>query len=249
MRDKSVKYLNWQNPHSFLDLSVLLNALAESFRHPSEAPLQLPVAPGDALEPDFLSALCAGAAGALATHALAREDAQEVALLGATETGKWHLRCLAELRVVDHVTVFDSSPFKVGRFAAGLARDLSARIVPVDTLAEALYDADIVVAGVDTPLVAEMLNDGVHVSIVGAEGLAFGTGLLEHARIVCDDRSAFSAVEEVDVAAELGEILRSAKPARTSSDELTVYTGVGSSWQDFVVAQEVYRQMLESRGF
>jgi ornithine cyclodeaminase/alanine dehydrogenase-like protein (mu-crystallin family) len=211
------------------------------------------------LESSYITAVRTGVASALAAHTLARQDAKTVAVLGAGMQGRWQLRALTKLRFVKQVLVFDSSPFVAGKFVAEMARELDAKLVPVNTLAEALIDADIILSATwsRSPfLYSGMVNEGTHISTLGADEVGkaeLSADLLEQSLVICDDRDLAVSQGVVgnvgliaeNIHAELGEVLSGHKHGRQSADDITVFASVGLAWQDLVVAWQVYQKALE----
>jgi ornithine cyclodeaminase len=70
---------------------------------------------------------------------------------------------------------------------------------------------------------------------------------------ICDDRALaakLGALRGVGlgpdaVAAELGDVFAGRHPGRTSSEQLTVYGGVGLAFQDAVAAWQVYEKAID----
>jgi ornithine cyclodeaminase/alanine dehydrogenase-like protein (mu-crystallin family) len=211
------------------------------------------------LESGYITAVCTGLASALAAHTLARQDAKTVAVIGAGAQGRWQLRALARLRFVKQVLVFDNSPFVAGKFVAEMARELEAKIVSVNTLAEALIDADIILSATWSRLPFlhfGLVNEGVHISTLGADepGKAeISAELLEQSLVVCDDRdlaSSQGALGNVgltinDIHAEFGEVLTGHKHGRQNDDDITVFASVGLAWQDLAAVWQVYVKAKE----
>jgi ornithine cyclodeaminase/alanine dehydrogenase-like protein (mu-crystallin family) len=211
------------------------------------------------LESSYLTAVRTGVASALAAHTLARQDARTVAVIGAGTQGRWQLRVLEKLRFVKQVLVFDNSPFVAGKFVAELAREMDAKLVPVNTLAEALIDADIILSATwsRSPfLYSGMINEGAHISTLGADEMGkaeLSADLLAQSLVVCDDRDlavSQGAVGNVNLTAEhihaeFGEVLSGHKHRRQSDDDITVFASVGLAWQDLAAAWQVYQKALE----
>jgi ornithine cyclodeaminase/alanine dehydrogenase-like protein (mu-crystallin family) len=211
------------------------------------------------LESSYLTAVRTGLASSLAAHTLARPDAKTVAVIGAGAQGRWQLRALAKLRFIKQVLVFDNVPFVAGKFVAELARELDAKIVSVNTLAEALIDAEIILSATwsCTPFLHDgMVNEGVHISTLGADEVGkaeVSADLLERSLVVCDDRDlavSRGAIGNVglkaeSIHAELGEIFAGEKRGRQNEDDITVFASVGLAWQDLIAAWQVYQAALE----
>lgn len=211
------------------------------------------------LESSYITAVRTGVASALAAHTLARQDAETVAVIGAGVQGRWQLRALAKLRFIKQVLIFDNSPFVTGKFVAEMARELDAKLVPVNSLAEALIDADIILSATwsRSPfLYSGMVNEGTHISTLGAEepGKAeVSADLLGQSLVVCDDRDlavSQGAIGNVglrseNIHAEFGEVLSGHKHGRQGDDDITVFASVGLAWQDLGAAWQVYQTAVE----
>ena len=97
------------------------------------------------LDSGHLTVLRTAAAGAVAADVLARKDAGHVALIGAGVQNAWQLELLTYVRDLHTVTVYDTAPLKTGPFVRRLAAKTDAKLIPADSLTEAVADADIVV--------------------------------------------------------------------------------------------------------
>ena len=211
------------------------------------------------LESGYLTALRTAAAGAVAADALARQDAAHVALVGAGVQNAWQLELLALVRHLRSVTVYDTAPLRTGPFVRRLADKTDAKLIPANSLTEAVADADIVVCATwakDPFLYPEFLRLGAHVTTLGADepGKAeVSADLILASRFFCDDRElavVSGAVGNVGlggeaITGELGEVLSGRIPGRLG-DEMTVYGGVGLPWLDLAAAWAVYQAALEA---
>lgn len=209
------------------------------------------------MDSGHLTALRTAAAGAVAADVLAREDAANVALIGAGVQNALQLPLLGLVRNLRTVTVFDTAPLVTGPFVRRLAAQTEAKLVPADSLAEAVADADIVVAATwarEPFLYPDLLRAGAHVTTLGADepGKAEASAdLVASSRFFCDDAGlALStgavgnvSLTEEAVTGELGDVLGGRVQGRLG-DELTVYAGVGLAWMDLVAAWAVYRAAL-----
>ena len=211
------------------------------------------------LESGHLTALRTAAAGAVAADVLARKDSSHVALIGAGVQNAWQLELLTYVRHLRTVTVYDTAPLKTGPFVRRLAEKTDAKLVPADSLTEAVADADIVVTATwarDPFLYPEFLRAGAHVTTLGADeaGKAeVSAELVSASRFFCDDKKlAVSSgtigsigLDDGAITGELGEVLSGRVPGRLGN-ELTVYGGVGLAWMDLAAAWTVYQRALEA---
>lgn len=213
------------------------------------------------LESTLITAVRTGLAGAIAADALARPDAATVAVVGAGVQGAVQLETLALVRALRQVTVFDTHPGRAGTFARREGARLGVAVRPVETLADAVSGADMVVTATwaRAPfLFPGMVGPGAHVTTLGPDQpgkCELDAALIRDALFVCDDRALAVEMGAIGGAglgadaihAELGEVLAGARPGRTAPEQITVFGSVGLAFQDLVVAWHVYRE-ARSRG-
>lgn len=211
------------------------------------------------LDSGHLSTVSMGVLGALAADVLARPDSSRVAILGAGAQGGVQLKCLRLVRTLTHVRVFDAEPANAAIFADRMYSELSLPMRMADSVAEAVSDADIVIAATTSSrpfLFERMVRPGSHVTTIGVDepGRAeLSPDLLERATFFCDHRGlavssgAIGAAGLTDKAihAELGEVLAGTKRGRTSPDQITVFGAVGVAFADLAAAWQVYQSALE----
>jgi ornithine cyclodeaminase len=210
-----------------------------------------------------ITAIRTAAVSAVATRALAREDARELAILGAGAQGRSHLDALAAVRPFERARVWS----RTADHARALAADANAPF-PVEvaaSAAEAIRGADVVVTATasPTPVVErDWLTEGVHINAVGAclpTTRELDTATMADASLFVDRRE--SALNEAGdyvlaaeegaigpdhVRAELGEVLVGAVTGRTSASELTVFESLGLAVEDLAAAEFLYRRARES---
>jgi ornithine cyclodeaminase len=206
------------------------------------------------MDSTHLTAVRTGLAGALAADALARPDADTVAVVGAGVQGMHQLHSLAALRPIRRAWVYDVVPERAAAFARSMADELGAPVDAATSVEAALRDAGIVLAATwarEPFILPGMLAQGAHITTLGPDepGKAeVSADVIRAALFVCDDRQL--AVEmgalggvglDLDaVGAELGDVLAGTHPGRTSPHQVTVYGGVGLPFQDAVAAWAVY---------
>ena len=205
-------------------------------------------------ESTFLTALRTGCSGALGADALARPGAARVAIIGAGAQGVSQLECLAAVRQIDHVTVFDSVMKRAASFAEREGTRLGLSIAVKTSVGEAVADADIVVTATwarEPFLFSSMIQPGTHITTLGPDqpGKAeVDADLIRRSIFVADDRSlalSMGAIGGVGLGleaihADLGEVLTGQKTGRTSTEDITVFGAVGLPFQDLAAAWPVY---------
>jgi alanine dehydrogenase len=207
------------------------------------------------LDARAVTALRTGAAAAVATQELAREDSRTVGLVGCGLHGAWVGRCMDEAEYGPGVC-FDPDPEAAGSVAAELGWE-------VGDLTEALA-CDVVCTvtpGFEPVLRADSLQPGQHVNALGADGAgkaeatveAIGRVLAE-GRLFCDEWNqaahggeltqavAAGVISREDVT-ELGAVCAGLSPGRASAEELTLFDSTGLAIQDLAVALGVLESL------
>ena len=195
------------------------------------------------------------AVSGVATRALAREDARELAILGAGVQARSHLEAMRCVRDFERVRIYSPT----AEHARSLAEEGGAEAAT--SAEEAVREADVVVtatSSLEPVLSREWLQPGVHVNAIGGRpplmreldsqtiaDSAFFVDRRESAESEAGDYR--SAVEEGAIApdhirAELGEVLIGARPGRSSREELTVFRSLGLAIEDLAAADHVVRR-------
>jgi ornithine cyclodeaminase len=206
-------------------------------------------APLAAVDAGELTAIRTAAASAVATQALAREDAADLAVLGTGEQARRHVGAIRAVRRVRRVTIWGRDRAR----AEALAAELGAVTAP--SVHEAVAHADIIctVTASDEPILAAGdVPAGAHVNAVGSSRAGpaeIANDLVVRARFFADHRAgvlsqaaeflrakAAGLVDDAHVLGEIGEVLAGTLPGRTTADEVTLYKSLGSIVQDLTCA-------------
>jgi ornithine cyclodeaminase/alanine dehydrogenase-like protein (mu-crystallin family) len=207
-----------------------------------------------------ITAIRTAAASAVATRALARADAGDLAILGAGIQAASHLEAMALARPLRRVRVWSRS----GEHARELARRASeGHGIEVESMASAeaaVEGADLVcttTSAREPVLRGAWLAPGAHVNAVGAclpVTRELDTEAVRRARFYVDTRDgafheagdfliprAEGAVGDDHVVGEIGEVLVGTAPGRTSPGEVTVFESLGIGIYDLAAAWVVWR--------
>jgi len=209
------------------------------------------------------------AVSAVATRALAREDASELAIIGAGVQARSHLEAIACVRPIKRVRIAARTFESARRFAGSagiLARNASPPIIEaVESSEAAVRNADIIVTATTsfTPVVQrEWILPGAHINAVGTysfKARELDTATMRDATLIVDRResalneagdyviaAAESAFGPEHIRAELGEVLIGNHPGRSTPDEITVFKSLGLAIEDLASAAHVYEKARES---
>jgi ornithine cyclodeaminase/alanine dehydrogenase-like protein (mu-crystallin family) len=222
----------------------------------------VPLAVMDAAE---LTAIRTAGASAVATRALARQEASHLAILGTGDQAVTHLEAISNVRKLQTVHVWGRSSEKAERLAEEQGSKLSLRIEVSKTAEEAVRGADIVctvTASHEPVLSGAWLQPGAHVNLVGSSRLTSREAddeVVSRSRFFVDSRTSARAeagelrhamdagrVSDRHVLGEIGEVLGGGVVGRTSDSDITVYKSLGVAVQDLAAAHVVYDRALRS---
>jgi ornithine cyclodeaminase len=201
------------------------------------------------------------AVSAVATRALARPDATELAIIGAGIQARSHLEAMACVRSIARVRIASSRIGRARQFATEMQTRFAFPLEPVATPEAAVTGADIIVTATTArePVIRrEWISPGAHINAIGTFSPAareIDTATMAAASLFVDRME--SALNEAGdyliaakegvigpehIRAELGEVLIGAKPGRTSPDEITLFKSLGLAIEDLAAAEHVYRK-------
>jgi len=204
-----------------------------------------------------LTRLRTGAAAAVATRHLAREDATSLGLVGAGVQSYSQLEAIAEVRDIRRVVVADRDPDAIAslRERYGEAYD-----VREGTIAEAAAcDVVSTTTPVREPIVTEV-GPETHVNAMGADAAGkheVADDVLVDAKLVIDDYDQCTHSGEInvpwsegtlddgDIHAELAEVVAGETAGREAGDGVTVFDSTGLAIQDVAAAHVVYERARE----
>jgi ornithine cyclodeaminase/alanine dehydrogenase-like protein (mu-crystallin family) len=207
------------------------------------------------LDARSVTALRTGAVAAVASAALAREDAATVGIVGCGLHGTWAARCLVAAGYGPGVC-YDRRT----EAAAGLAEQLEWRI---GSLAEALA-CDVVCCvtpGNEVVVDVGSLHAGLHLNMLGADGpgKAEATiGAVASCVVFCDEWEQASHGGELTGAVraglvsresvtELGAVLAGDAPGRPGPEPVTLFDSTGLAIQDLAVASAAFAAWEDNR--
>ncbi|MGH7562857.1 MAG: ornithine cyclodeaminase family protein [Gemmatimonadota bacterium] len=205
-----------------------------------------------------ITAIRTAAASAVATRALARSDAGDLAILGTGVQARSHLEAMGVVREIRSVRVWSRSAGHARTFARRETDGLEVRAAA--TVREAVEGADLVcttTAATEPVLEGTWLSPGTHVNAVGAclpTTRELDTEAVLRSRFYVDTREgalreagdflipkAAGDVDDDHIVGEIGEALIGKVPGRQSPDEITVFESLGIGIYDLAAAHRVWR--------
>jgi ornithine cyclodeaminase len=208
-----------------------------------------------------ITAIRTAAVSAVATRLLAREDAQQLAIIGAGVQARTHLVSLAAVRTIKHARVTARNIEHAQQLVRELRQKFGFSIEAVQTNEEAVRGADLIVTATSSlePVInKEWISPGAHVNAIGTHSPSsreIDSATMAAARIFTDRRESVlneagdyllaakeGLVAPEGILGEIGELLIGTKTGRTSATEITLFKSLGLAIEDVVSADYLYQK-------
>ncbi len=218
------------------------------------------------IEANALGQIRTGAATAVATRRLAREEASCVGLIGSGFQARTQLEAVAKARRITEVRVFSRTADHRRQFADEMSAALRLAIRPVDSAEEAVRGCDIVITATsarDPVLLGDWLAPGAHINAVGsnharrreldaaavARSSLIVVDSLEQARLESGDLIAAFGSEDRrwDQVTELADLVAGKVAGRRRPEEITLFKSNGIALEDIAAAGYLYQQALREK--
>ena len=213
-----------------------------------------------------ITAIRTPAVSALATRLLAREDADDLALLGSGIQAYGHLEALLQVRPIRRVRVWSVPLVDARRFAVNAASRFNLQVEAVETSREAVEGADIICTltpSLEPVLFGADIRAGAHINAVGAcipVARELDTAAVVKSRLYVDRRESTmneagdflipkeeGAIGDDHILGEIGEILTGKIEGRQSEDQITLFKSLGLALEDIASAFHVYGKAVEKK--
>jgi ornithine cyclodeaminase len=194
-------------------------------------------------------------ATAAATDALARADAEVLAVFGTGLQAESHLHAVPLVRAFRDILLWGQSAQRTQELAQRMSSELGRTITPVLNGKEAASSADVictVTSSAEPVLLGEWVKPGTHVNLVGSSHLGpveVDTELVAKARYVADCRPGVLAqaaelavardagvIDDSHVICDIGDVLDGRFRARENDSQITIYKSLGHVVQDLAAA-------------
>ena len=205
-------------------------------------------------------------ATAAATDALARADAQVLAVFGSGLQAESHLRALPLVRPFREILLWGRSTETTRELAEQMSGVLDQAITPISDPEEAAGRSDVictVTSSAEPVLLGEWVKPGTHVNLVGSSYLGpveVDTALVAKARYVADYRQGVLAqaaeltvareageIDDTHVIGEIGEVFAGRLRARENDSQITIYKSLGHVAQDLAATAYLHERASGDR--
>jgi ornithine cyclodeaminase len=213
------------------------------------------------MDASSITAIRTAAVSGVATRALAREDAGDLALLGTGVQAMTHLEAMLQARRIRRVRAWSPQEASVARFVARAAERFGVTVEAAASARDAVSGADIictVTSSREPVLHGEWIAPGAHVNAVGSSVRTtreLDTEAVRRAALFVDRREstlneagdflmprAEGAIGDDHIRAELGEVLAGTHPGRGSAAEVTLFKSLGLAVEDVASAHHIHEQ-------
>jgi ornithine cyclodeaminase len=200
-------------------------------------------------------------ATAAATDALARADAEVLAIFGTGVQAEAHLYALPLVRRFREILLWGQSAERSRELAAKMSRVLGQTITAVAEGQEAAGRADVictVTSSARPVLLGEWVRSGTHINLVGSSYLGpveVDNSLVAKARYVADYRPGVlaqgaelavardaGAIDDTHVVGEIGDVLAARLAGRENDEQITLYKSLGHVAQDLAAVAYLHER-------
>jgi ornithine cyclodeaminase len=200
-------------------------------------------------------------ATAAATDALARADAEVLAIFGTGLQAESHLRALPLVRPFREILLWGQSAEKARELAERMSAELGHKIEPTLDGQGAAGRADVictVTSSAEPVLFGEWVKPGTHVNLVGSSYLGpveVDTALVAKASYVADYRPGalaqgaelaaareVGAIDDTYVVHEIGDVFAGRVRGREDDSQITIYKSLGHVVQDLAAADYLHKR-------
>ena len=220
------------------------------------------VAIADASE---ITAIRTAAVSGVATQALAKPDAGDLALIGSGTQAETHLAAMLVARPIRRVRVWSRSDENARDFAERMQLRHALSIEVMSSVRDAVDGADIIcttTASKEPILNGIWITPGAHINAVGSSvsfARELDTAAVVISRLFVDRKESTineagdylfplreGAITEAHIVGEVGEVLRGTLNGRSSSAEITLFKSLGLAVEDIAATHYVYAQALKA---
>jgi ornithine cyclodeaminase len=246
----SYKYVNGhpQNPASGHLTVIAFGALSD-------------IATGQPLllsEMTILTGIRTAATSALATDLMAKRDITTMTIIGTGAQSEFQVLAHRTIRSLDTIKYFDLDPNSMHRFKKNLEKT-GLRLIECKSAEEAVHGSELITTATAAPGHREVVKDGwikqgMHINGIGGDSpgkteLPLATlkrakifvEFLPQTQIEGEIQQLTQELRSLHVRGELWELVANHKRGRESSDDITLYDGVGFALEDY----SVLRLMLD----
>lgn len=212
-----------------------------------------------------VTAIRTAAVSGVATQALAREDACDLAVIGAGVQARSHVEAMSHVRTIRRCRVASRNVESARKLADELKGSYAFSIEAVERVEDALRGADLIVTATNAAEAVvrrEWVSAGAHINAVGsctphareldAATVAASSLFVDSVESTINEAGDYlcalreGAIVSNHIRAEVGEVLIDSKPGRTSAEEITLFKSLGLAVEDLAAVRYLYDKAKET---
>ena len=216
------------------------------------------------IDASAITSIRTAAVSGVATKLLAREDAEELAILGSGVQAHTHVNAMLTARRIGRVRVWSPDPDHVRTFARNISERFATQVTPAGSAFDAVKGADIVcttTSAREPVLMGDWLTAGAHVNAVGSSiplARELDTAAVAKSRLFVDRRESTlneagdflipkkeGVIGDHHIQGEIGEVLSGKVAGRQSNKEITLFKSLGLAVEDVASGHYIYQKALE----
>lgn len=211
----------------------------------------------------FITAMRTGAAAAVATKHLAKENSGTLGLVGAGAQARTQLLAISQVLDLKKAFVSDVSRDYAEKFAREMGEQFDFDIEAASVQKAAGADVVSTVTPAHSPVVQDpWVREGTHINAIGADAPGkeeLDPQILRRAKIFIDDWEQCSHSGEInvplskgiistkDIYASLGEVVAGMKSGRENGKDITLFDSTGLAIQDIATAHFVFEKAQKEK--
>lgn len=211
------------------------------------------------MDASAITAIRTAAVSGVATRALARTDAGDLAILGAGVQAGSHLQAMMAVRQVRRVRVWSRTTDHASTFAERMSDRHRLVVEACASARDAVEGADLICTTTASPtpvLEGAWLAAGAHINVVGSSvpsAREVDTAAVVRSRLYVDRRESAlaesgdilmprgeGAIGDDHIVGELGDVLLGRAPGRGTDQDITLFKSLGLAVEDVAAAHHVY---------
>lgn len=214
-----------------------------------------------------VTAIRTAAVSGVATRLLAREDAGDLAILGAGTQARKHIEAMQAARNIRRVRVWSRNYDKTIEFAESVSNSHGLPIEAQASARDAVVGADLIcttTAAVEPVLEADWVAPGAHINAVGActpAARELDAATVIKSRLYVDSRESAineagdfvipkqkGLIDDSHIIGEIGELLNKKQSGRSAAEDITLFKSLGLAVEDLAAANLLYRKLESDEG-
>jgi ornithine cyclodeaminase/alanine dehydrogenase-like protein (mu-crystallin family) len=217
------------------------------------------------IEAGTLGQLRTGAATAVATKYMARQDSSRLGVFGTGLQARSQVRAVCAVRPIQTILAYSRNPEKRSAFCKEMTESVGVGAYPAATPEEAVKEMDIVITATTSKepvFKGEWLSQGTHINAIGANFISrqeIDVDTVGKSACVVVDSREQAMLESGDLARaaeaeafywedarELGLVVVGEFPGREDAGEITLFESHGVALEDVALAARIYERALQT---